>query len=139
MWLSRFACLTFVLICLLSSLAVWAEDCGDGYYPVATKLGENATDLFAFANANICGICGVDYCRDCSESQGPVCEACVPGFFLAANNTCSECTKEGCLECRHNERCTKCAEGYALRDGAWLPDGTRVQHCVACPTDDGCL
>jgi hypothetical protein len=42
------------------------------------------------------------------------------------------------MECENNQFCTKCQDGYTLRDGDAIIDGRRNRVCLKCPTDDGC-
>jgi hypothetical protein len=136
--LTKFAVLTLMMSIVASTLTLWAEDCGSGYYPVADKVGNDQPNPFSFINNNICGICKVDGCDTCTASQGPKCEICKKGFYLL-DNTCPICSMDGCSECNNNNKCTKCNDGWTLRDGRELPDGTNQKVCLKCPTDDGCL
>lgn len=80
--------------------------CGDGFF-----VGTLGTCLLMNQiNQTTCNIQNCAYCTNANST----CQACMPGFQLTSQNTCTNntCNIEGCANCGNNGLCSGCILGY---------------------------
>ena len=78
-------------------------------------------------------------CLKCYENNG-ICRECNSLYKLEENNKCIKyCSDINCLDCsifNNKERCTKCKEGYILKNGVCIYNCTKL-NCLSCIFENG--
>ena len=133
--LSSLACLALVAVVVIAALPAFSRECELGFFE---EYQGSAPNVFGFINQNICTKCRKQNCKRCQKEKGKVCDLCLYGYYFK-NSECKKCQFQGdsCLECRDENVCTKCKEGYVLREFKDEQD-VKMKRCVPCPTEDGC-
>merc|ERR1711920_828430 len=88
---------------------------------------DRCRDGFGYSrDTHTCHQCSLAHCLRCTAPPHPRCSECKRGFGVAPDGTCETCGKY-CEICDRVGKCSSCAPGYAVRDGA----------CWSCA--DGCM
>ena len=104
---------------------------------------ECINDKYQVLDDGRCHHCSINNCTEChypALSKNPICDSCVPGFYINSNGTCSKCNRVYIT----NGYCTVCSDdlnNYENRNCTCYSGSHLINNftCISCPKNcDSC-
>lgn len=141
------SCPYYETMCMVDNCATCNEDgycqtCDTGYNLDADGqcYGDCPANCTTCSSSDTCTVCDQGYllqkgkCEPCPENgicSGTASLQCEEGsYFYSAGSNCPSCPT-GCAACTSANYCTKCKDGYNLKNGACIANCTSTSDCDA--------